>query len=154
MDPLSMIFTAIVTGASAALKPTAEAAVKDAYAALKELIKRKWSAVAVDPIERDPKSDARQAVLKEDLEAQPDIADRQVLEQAKKVLATIEAHDSAAAQAVGITIENLRAGANANIEDVVAEGAVLIGDIDAKQDINIRTVRSVREASSLNPPKR
>lgn len=42
MDPLSMIVAALAAGASAAVKDTAGQAVKEGYAALKALVKRKF----------------------------------------------------------------------------------------------------------------
>lgn len=41
MDPVSLVITALATGASVALKDTATEAVKDAYAAFKAFIKRR-----------------------------------------------------------------------------------------------------------------
>jgi hypothetical protein len=41
VDPVSLIVAALAAGASAALKDTAGEAVKDAYAGLKSLLKRK-----------------------------------------------------------------------------------------------------------------
>jgi hypothetical protein len=41
MDPLSLVMSALAAGASAALKDTAGQAVTEAYAGLKELLKRK-----------------------------------------------------------------------------------------------------------------
>jgi Flp pilus assembly pilin Flp len=43
MDPISLIITALVAGALAATKDTAETAVKDAYQGLKTLIKKKFT---------------------------------------------------------------------------------------------------------------
>jgi hypothetical protein len=43
MDPVTLIVTAIVAGAAAAAKPTAEQAVKDGYAGLRTLIRRKFA---------------------------------------------------------------------------------------------------------------
>jgi len=154
MDPLSLIFSAVVSGAAAALKPTAEKAVKDGYEALKALIKRKWRGVALEPIERDPASEARQAVLKEDLQAQGGLADREVLEHAKALLAAVKEHDPGAAEGAGVTIEDIDAGATANIEDVAGEGAVAIRRVKANQDVNIRGVRGVRGGTSGNPTGR
>ncbi|MGK7957774.1 MAG: hypothetical protein AB4063_21365 [Crocosphaera sp.] len=42
MEPISLIMTALVSGATAACKGTAETVVKDAYEGLKTLIKRKF----------------------------------------------------------------------------------------------------------------
>ncbi len=42
MEPISLIIAALVAGATAAAKDTAEKTVKDAYEGLKTLIKRKF----------------------------------------------------------------------------------------------------------------
>ena len=62
MDPITIILTALVVGAAAGLKPTAEKAVKDAYAGIKSLIKRKYGQVKVDILESDPASKEVQIV--------------------------------------------------------------------------------------------
>src|SRR5215469_16449898 len=41
MDPITLILTALVTGAAASIQATASEAVKDAYAGLKTLLQRK-----------------------------------------------------------------------------------------------------------------
>ena len=43
MDPISIVTTALINGASKALKDTANQAVKDAYLGLKVLISNQWS---------------------------------------------------------------------------------------------------------------
>jgi hypothetical protein len=43
MDPVTLIVTALVTGATAGLKDTATDALKDAYAGLKRLLTRKFA---------------------------------------------------------------------------------------------------------------
>lgn len=149
MEPLSLIFSAIVAGATAALKPTAEQAVKDAYDGLKALIKKKWNRVEVDLLERDPANKARQEVVKGDLQKADDLADREVLSQAKQVLAAVKDHDPASMQSAGITIEDLEAGANVNIEALLAQGAITARRIKAGSDINIKGAEAGR-----NPTKR
>lgn len=67
MDPITMIVSAIALGAAAGLKPTAEQAVKDAYAGLKALIQLKYANVSLAPLEEAPESEARRAVVEEDL---------------------------------------------------------------------------------------
>ena len=48
MDPtITIIVTALVAGAAAGLKPTAEKAIKDAYAGIKALIQRKYGDVGL-----------------------------------------------------------------------------------------------------------
>lgn len=62
MDPISLITTAIVTGAALGLAGTASQAVKDAYSGLKTLIVRKFGSdstpsKAIEAIEIDPDSE-------------------------------------------------------------------------------------------------
>lgn len=142
MEPFSLIFSALVAGATAALKPTAEQVVKDAYAGLKDLIKRKWNHVEVDSLERDPTDKTRQQLVKNDLQKADDLANREMLEQAQQVLSAVRMHDPEAAQSAGITIEDLESGANVNIEDVVAQGAIAVRRVKATQDINIKGARA------------
>jgi hypothetical protein len=47
MEPMSLILTALVTGATAAAKDTAGTAVKDAYNGLKHLLKKKFEGDAL-----------------------------------------------------------------------------------------------------------
>jgi len=142
MDPLSLLFSAIVSGAAAALKPTAEKAVTDSYEALKALIKRKWGHVDVEVLERDPASQPRQQILKDDLIKAESAPDRELLEGAQRVLAAVKEHDPEAARAANIEIADIDAGANANIEDLVAAGQVTVRRVKAAQDVNIKGVRA------------
>src|SRR5258708_1687333 len=118
MEPLSLIFSAIVAGAAAAAKPTAELAVKDAYSGLKALIKRKWNRVEVESLERDPADKARQQLVKSDLEKADDLADGELLKQAQHILAPVNEHDRAAAASSRIPIEALKSRPNFNIESL------------------------------------
>ena len=141
MEALLIIFKAIVVGASAAFKPTAEQAVKDAYAGLKALVKKKWSHVEVESLERDPTSQARQDLVKEELQKTKGLEDREVLELAKAVLTAVKQHDSDAASAAGITIQYIEALKNININEILAsDGGTSIGKIKAGEDVRIGTI--------------
>ncbi len=108
MDPVSMIAIALATGAAAALKPTAEQAVKDAYAGLKELITRKFGvssevAKAVEGVETKPDSAGRQTTLKEELSTANVAQDQAILQAAQRLLDLIQAHPDGAAHIQQIT---------------------------------------------------
>lgn len=88
MDPLSIIMTAIVAGAATAFKPTAEQAVKDAYAGLKRIIQDKYSGQkkvswGIGSVEEDPDSQGGQALLKEGLSAADAGQDEELLKAAQ-----------------------------------------------------------------------
>lgn len=61
MDPVSLILTAISTGAAAAAKDTASEAIKDAYSGLKSLINKhlhgnQQATLALSAFEKDPET--------------------------------------------------------------------------------------------------
>jgi hypothetical protein len=91
MDPLSLIVTAVATGAALGLKPTAEQAVKDGYAALKQLLVDRYGdqgdvADAVESVEARPDSEGRQLVLGEELESTDAPGDKELLRRAQALL--------------------------------------------------------------------
>ena len=89
MEPVTLIMTAIVAGASAALKETAGAAVRDAYAGLKALLHRKLgedpdATTILDGIERNPD---RWSGAVEDLVTKGNVAeDAELITAAERVL--------------------------------------------------------------------
>jgi hypothetical protein len=54
MDPVTLIVAALAAGAAAGLKPTAEQAVKDAYAGVKAFILNKYPSLSLEPLEQKP----------------------------------------------------------------------------------------------------
>jgi hypothetical protein len=132
MDPLSLLMTALVSGAAAGLKPTAAQAVKDAYKGLKALIKQKFQHVTVEILESDPGNAMRQGIVKEDLAKAQAAADEDVLTHAQAVIDAVRVHDAPAAAAVGLSVEQLEA-ASLTIKNIVAgEGGV---------DLRLRNVK-------------
>jgi hypothetical protein len=126
MDPISIIVTALVNGAAAALKPATEQTITDVYAGLKGLIQRKYGHVDVAVLENDPASKARQAVVKEDLEKTGAGQDEEVLREAKALLDAIQAHASDVPKAVGLDLEDIT-GASLSAERILAQGSHAIG---------------------------
>jgi hypothetical protein len=97
MDPLTLIVTAVTAGAVAASKDVAAQAVKDGYAALKTLLVRKFGqeadvAGAIEGVEKKPDSEARQAVLKEELETARAAQDADLVQQAQALLDLLKQH--------------------------------------------------------------
>jgi hypothetical protein len=96
MDPVSLVVAALSAGAAAAAKDTAAQVVKDAYEALKALVKRKvagdpGAAEALDRHEDSPAVwDKR---LRQALDA-PDRVDNQVVVSAQRLLALLDAAGS------------------------------------------------------------
>ena len=98
MEPITLILAAVAAGAAAAAKDTAGQVVKDGYTALKGLIVRKFgrkgaAATALDQLERKPESEARIAVLQEELTEAGAGQDAELLQEAEKLLALLKKHD-------------------------------------------------------------
>ncbi len=152
MDPTNPIVTALVLGATSALKSTAEQAVKDAYSGFKSLLLRKYPKVSVTQLEEKPESESRRAVVTEDLKDTPAAQDAEVLQHAKNVLDAVEKHAPEAAAAVGVNLENIRA-ASLRISEIQATGAgVLVKSAEVSGDIEIHGVRAGL-AEEPKPPK-
>ena len=155
MDPVSIIVMALVSGAAAALKPTTEQVIKDAYNGIKALIQRKFTQVNVTPLEEKPASKARQAVVQEDLESAGAGQDEELLRQAKALLDTIQTHAPEVPKAVGLDLEDIK-GASLTAERILAEGSsatgVKIKGADIQGDIKISDVTARNTEDT--PPKK
>ena len=155
MDPVSVVVTALVAGAAAGVKPAAEQAVRDAYAGLKALIQRKWQQVSVSQLEANPTSEARQAVVKEDLTQANAANDRDLLTAADKVLDAVAQHAPEVAKSIGVRLEDIKSGGSLRVRDVVAgDAGVDVRKADIHGDIDISGVRAGRTGDSRNPPLR
>ena len=143
MDPVSILVSALVAGAAAALKPTAEQAVKDAYSGLKSLIKSKYKSVALEGVEKKPGSEAKQASLAEDLADAGVADDEALLAQANVLIEAVKTHAPEIAAAIGVDLEAVEAaylkigkvsasGTGVKIrESKFTDGGIDIGDVEA-----------------------
>lgn len=127
MDPITLVVTAVALGAAAGLTDTASQAVKDAYAGLKALLTRR--AVDVSGVERKPDSESKQESLREDLsdlDGTPDAVDDALLDAARQLIVVVKTHDPAAAEIVGIDLEELEAG-SLRVSGLTSEGTGVRG---------------------------
>lgn len=148
MEPVTMIVMALAAGAAAAVKPTAEQAVKDAYAGLKALIVRKYSraSASVEALETAPESKNRRGVVEEDLAQTEAALDADVRQQAQVLLDAIQKNDPGVARVVGVDLEDIRA-AMVKLANIEASGAgsvtgVRVKGADVQRDIDISGVRA------------
>jgi hypothetical protein len=144
MEPITMIVTAIATGAAAIMKPTAEQIVKDAYTELKAIIQRKYQQVSVATIENNPASKERQNILTEDLKATQADKDEEVLQQAQSLLKIIEQQSPQVAEEVGLRIEDVKVGASLKIREIIAQRGIgaEIKRTEITQDLEIGKVQT------------
>jgi hypothetical protein len=140
VDPVTLIVTAVVLGASAGLRDTADQVVKDAYAGLKRLLQRKG--VEVGPIERNPDSAAQRAAVDEQLTDAGAASDADLIEAAKQLITLVRASDPSVGPALGLDFERIEAealrvrsvesdGTAIRVRDGKFTGAIDIGDIRA-----------------------
>jgi hypothetical protein len=97
MDPITAaIIAAMAAGAVSGVTKVAEQAITDAYAKLKELLGKKFGAkskviTAVKELETSPTSDARRAVLKEEVAGAKADKDADLVKAAQALLKVIKA---------------------------------------------------------------
>ena len=106
MDPVSLIVAALAAGASAALRDTAASAVKDAYAGLKSLLKRKLGdrPLAQDVIDKHEESpDVWEKPLEDELGKAGVADDEEIVKAAQALLAQVDP-DGAARGKYNVTI--------------------------------------------------
>ncbi len=98
MDPVSVVLAALAAGAAAAAKDTASQAVKDAYAGLKALVKKRFEKqphadVALAEYEHDP--DTWEKPLQKSLVETGADQDEAVVRQAQQVLKLVNPQQAA-----------------------------------------------------------
>jgi hypothetical protein len=144
MEPITTtaIVTALATGAAAAAKDTATAAVKDAYAALKALIQREYGTVDVTPIEKKPDSAPKRSSLAEDLAEAGAEDDAELKELARTLVAALERDAPQAAPALGVDLKDVKA-AFLRVGSVESEGTgVKIRGSEFSGGIDVQSVRA------------
>ncbi len=142
MEPVTTIVTALALGAAAGSKSLAEQAVKDGYHGLKEIIQRCYKTIDIQPLEKNPNSQARQEVLVEDLTDVEADKNQEILEKAKILIDRLQNLSEAEVPAIGVNLEDLK-GFNLNIEDIIASGTgINVKGAELQGDITIRKVRA------------
>lgn len=141
-DPvLTTLVAAFTVGAAKGATEVGESAVKDAYAAFRQLVIDGYGAVkrAVEQFEEKPDSEGRKSVLGEELAAARALDDERLLAAARTVLMAAEHSRSAVGidwhvvRAAEVEIGKIRAGANATGLRIGAldVGKFTIGEVEA-----------------------
>jgi HetE-like protein len=97
MDPITTaIVAALAAGAASGMTKAGEQAISDAYGKLKELLGKKFGAKskvvkAVQELEANPKSEARQEVVKEEVTSVKADQDQELLQLAQSLLKSLKA---------------------------------------------------------------
>ncbi len=98
MEPITLILTALIAGASAAGQAVVNDAIKDAYVGLKELIQRKFAgkpSAEVALIEHKTDAQTWEAPLKKALLQEHVDQDTEIIEAAQKVMQLVQPQQAA-----------------------------------------------------------
>lgn len=146
----AIVAEAVAVGAAAGLGDAAKQAVVDAYQKLKGVVSGRYGQVGVELLEQQPDSEARRAVLVEDLQRAGADGDGELLAAAQALIEVVRAHEAAAGVAVGVDLERVEAAA-LRIREVSSTGAgVRVVDGSFEGDIEIGSVQAGRR--DQDPP--
>lgn len=120
---ITAIATAVSAGALVVVKDTAAQGVREVYTRLKTLIHERFPRIDLALVEQKPDSQARQDVLREDLERERVFEDKDVLTAAQELLALI-AKLPDAERTIGLLWENVQVGI-AELGEIHAEGRAI-----------------------------
>ncbi len=110
MEPISAVTLSLALGAGVvAGKEVVSALVKDAYTALKDLIKNRYPNVSLEQLEQAPGSNNRRAVVEEDLTVSGAGQDTELLAVAHKLIELVQQQAPAVAPAIGIDLKDIAA---------------------------------------------
>jgi hypothetical protein len=143
MDPVTVVVAAIAGGAATGLNQTVAQAVRDAYAALKGLIARKYGDVDVSAVEKKPDSAPKRDSLAEDLAEAGAGDDMELVGAARALIEAVRAHAADAGAVIGVDLQQVEAEA-LRIGRVWASGTgVRVRDARFHGDIDINEVVAV-----------
>jgi hypothetical protein len=140
MEPVSGIVTVLALVGGAMLKTVVSEPTKDAYARLKRYIAEKYNGPAIESLEENPFSQARQLVVQEVLDETGLSHDPTASELAAALMELVIERDRQALEVVGVDIGKAKA-VNIRLKDIVSTGSgVRIKDTEASGDIEITGV--------------
>lgn len=101
-------------------------AIKDAYAAIKAFIQRRYQTPSVESLEHEPYSKTKLATLAENLGTTGAKNDHELLDLAKHPLDAVKTHDCAAATTLNVDFDQIEA-AYFKLKNATADGSVNVG---------------------------
>jgi len=142
MDEVALVVTALAAGAAAVVKPTAEQAVKDAYAAIKDLIKERYGKADSALVESDLVSSDQRDLIAKHLKAIGATSDEEIQRQALNLITLVSKYEPAIGREVGVDLEGIEAG-SLRIQNVIATGGgVKIKGSKFKDSIDISEIQA------------
>ncbi len=132
MDPVTLILTALIAGATASIQATASEAIKDAYAGLKTLLQRKFagkSSAEVALAEHEKKPDIWKAPLAQGLKETEADQDQDIIAAAKQLIQLAQAQ-SGDKKNTTITFQGPAQGTNIGDHNTITQ---TFGDISSEK---------------------
>ena len=123
MDPVSLIVSALALGANTSIKEAFSEAGKDAYGALKELIKNKYPAIdkSVAQLEVHPDSEAQREVVARELQRAAAGDDHDLRAFAEALIEAVRRETPE--KVIGIDLKGVDL-ANVNLKDLTVKGGI------------------------------
>ena len=146
MDPITVIVTALATGAAAGVGATAEQGLKDAYEGLKTFVKKKYRQVQPEKLEAAPASPTLQKEVKEGLEEGNAGSDPDLLRLARTLIELVQERAPDAAERAGITIKALEAQ-SLYLKNIEATGGLLLDNSKVRGDVRLEDLTLGRTRS-------
>lgn len=155
MDIASAVVAALANGFSSGLATVAKSGVKEAYEAIKMLLRRRYTDVDLKQLEKKPGSKNRRALLCEELESSGALDDDEFLEKVKDLIGVIRAEGTRGDRGIGVDLEEVKA-ASITIKDIVAGASgVRVRKTETSGDISIQGVHAgLAETQSLTSKKK
>jgi hypothetical protein len=143
MEPVTAIVLSLALGAKAAAgNALVGEIVKDAYAKVKGIIASRFSSVSLSLLETAPESEARRAVITEDLAKLQADKDAELVAAARKLIEVIREQAPATVGAIGVNMKDVEA-ANIRLRTIMASGTgVNMERVKAGGDIEIKDVQA------------
>lgn len=140
MDPLTLITTALIVGATAALQETAGQAVKDAYNGFKTFLVDRFQSTktAIDSLEEDLADENSQKTLTTRLGKANAETDAEVLRRAQELVEAVKRYAPQTGAQLNIDLNDLTVGGSATLRNI--EKTVKGRDWQITGDLNIENV--------------
>lgn len=141
MDPfITAIVTSLALGAAAGAKETATQAVKDAYSALKALLRRKYPSVRVDELEKHPESASERASVGTTLQREGAATDADVIQRAREILHLVREQEADLPETIGLALSDIE-DSELTIDEISADSGGIGARIDKAKRIKLNVKR-------------
>jgi hypothetical protein len=150
MDPVSIVLAALAAGSAESTKITAGEAVKDAYGALKALLKHKYMRSDLNALEPT----VVQKTLRDELVAAGASGDQELIQATRDLIAVLERQTPGTGAILGVDLLEVHAS-NLRIGKIESSGTgVRVQRSTFQGDIEVGEINARGNTEATNPPLR